>query len=184
MELVKPSLAHLESYAAALRAGWSPDNVRGRSAAIEQRVAIEANPAAFLAGLWDLEGLGPPVRLPDGSLAERLPGYVLWIWDGAFCGSIGFRWRPGTSALPEHVLGHVGYAVVPWKQRRGYATRALAELLPRCRAQGLDHIDLTTTPDNLPSQRVILANGGKLVGRFAKPAAYGGEEGLLYRIRL
>jgi len=41
------------------------------------------------------------------------------MWDDEFAGSIGFRWQPGTSALPPHCLGHIGYAVVPWKQGRG-----------------------------------------------------------------
>ena len=45
------------------------------------------------------------------------------MWDGEFCGSIGFRWQPGTTDLPRHVLGHIGYSVVPWKRRLGYATR-------------------------------------------------------------
>ena len=60
------------------------------------------------------------------------------MWDGEFCGSIGFRWQPGTSALPPYCLGHIGYSVVPWKQRRGYATKALALLLPDARKEGLD----------------------------------------------
>src|SRR2546430_6881442 len=35
--------------------------------------------------------------LPDGSVVPRLPGYRKWIWDGEFCGVIGFRWQPGRS---------------------------------------------------------------------------------------
>ena len=64
---------------------------------------------------------------PDGSTAKRLPGFKRWLWDGEFCGSIGLRWQPGTTALPPHCLGHIGYAVVPWKRRRGYATQALRD---------------------------------------------------------
>jgi predicted acetyltransferase len=41
------------------------------------------------------------------------------MWDGEFCGSIGLRWLPGTEELPPHCLGHIGYAVVPWKRRLG-----------------------------------------------------------------
>jgi predicted acetyltransferase len=86
--------------------------------------------------------------------------------------------------LPSHVLGHCGYAVVPWARGRGVATRALALLLPEAAALGLPHIDLTTDPDNLASIRVIERNGGVLVERFAKDAAYGGGAGLRYRIVL
>ncbi len=42
---------------------------------------------------------------------------------------IGLRWQRGSEALPPYCLGHIGYAVVPWKQGRGYATRALREVL-------------------------------------------------------
>jgi predicted acetyltransferase len=97
---------------------------------------------------------------------------------------IGFRWQPGTNDLPPFVLGHIGFAVVPWKQRRGYATRALGFLLPAARQEGLDYVELTTSIANVASQRVIEANGGKLVERFEKPAAYGCEEGFRYRIHL
>ena len=70
-----------------------------------------------MALLDDREAKRGPVTLPDGSQVPRLPGYRRWMWDGEFCGSIGFRWQPGTSALPPYVLGHIGYSVVPWKQR-------------------------------------------------------------------
>ena len=114
----------------------------------------------------------------------RLPGYRRWLWDGEFCGPIGFRWQPGTSALPPYVLGHIGYGVVPWKRGRGYATRALALLLPEARKEGLAYVELTTDPDNLPSQKVIIANGGTLVERFSKTEAHGGDEALRWRIVL
>ena len=104
------------------------------------------------------------------------------MWDGDFCGSIGFRWQPGTSALPAYCWAISATAVVPWKQRRGYATRALALLLPEARKEGLDYVELTTDPDNLPSQKVITANGGALVKRFRKEPAYGQAEALLFRI--
>jgi predicted acetyltransferase len=81
-------------------------------------------------------------------------------------------------------LGHIGYAVVAWKQGRGYATRALGLLLPEARAQGLAFVEITTNADNVASQRVITSNGGQLIERFNKPAAYGGAPSLRFRIRL
>ena len=126
--------------------------------------------------------------LPDGSRAPRLPGFHRWLWDscgaGAFCGSIGLRWQRGTAALPPHVLGHVGFSVVPWRRRRGHARRALALMLPEAAALLLPYIEITCDPDNAGSRRVIEANGGRLVERFRKPAAYGGNETLRYRIKL
>jgi predicted acetyltransferase len=184
LQLVVPSLAQLDAYADALRRGWSPDNVRLLEAAREELELIVEDRADFIALLDDREAKGGPITLPDGSQVPRLPGYRRWMWDGEFCGSIGFRWQPGTSALPAHCLGHIGYSVVPWKRRRGHATRALALLLPEVRKEGLDYVELTADPDNLPSQKVITANGGVLVKRFRKEPAYGQAEALLFRIPL
>jgi predicted acetyltransferase len=78
----------------------------------------------------------------------------------------------------------MGFAVVPWKRRHGYATRALGLLLSEVADKGLTFVELTTDPDNVASQRVILANGGQLVERFKKPAAYGEREAYRFRINL
>jgi predicted acetyltransferase len=184
MELVRPELSHLASYRAALERGWSPDNIRKEFATREELAAIAADPAAFVARMTDREAAGGPIRLPDGSTVPRLPGFHLWMWDGEFCGSISFRWQPGTSELPPHVLGHIGYAVVPWKRRRGHATRALALMLEEARREGLEYVELTSDENNAPSRRVIVANGGVEHERFTKPAAFGGKPSLRYRIVL
>jgi predicted acetyltransferase len=177
-------MEHLPGYVAALERGWSADNIRGAAAAKEELEQIQTNAAAFLERMTDPEAKAGPVTLPDGSLVQRIPGFRRWLWDGEFCGSIGLRWQNGTAALPSHCLGHIGFAVVPWKQGRGYAKRALSLLLPEAQAAGLPFVELTTDPENLASQRVITANGGRLVERFTEPAAYGGKPGLRYRIAL
>lgn len=182
MKLVWPSRDCLPGYVAALERGWTPDNIRGEDAAREELQRIAADADAFLASLVDREGAGDPIVLADGTTAKRLPGYRRWLWDGEFCGSIGLRWQPGTEALPPHCLGHIGYSVVPWKQRRGYATRALHELLPEAKAVGLRYAEITTDVENVASQRVIEANGGVLVEEFVAPAALGGGRKFRYRV--
>jgi predicted acetyltransferase len=184
MQLVTPGLDHLPFYLDALRRGFSPDNVRGSAAANEEIEAIAADPAAFVARMEDIEAKGRPITMPDGTTRPRLPGFRRWMWDGEFCGSIGARWQPGTEELPEHVLGHVGYVVCEWKRGRGYATEALSQTLPLIRTFGLRHVDLTTDPENIASQKVIRANGGVMIGRRQKMAMFGGGETLLFRISL
>ncbi len=183
--LLKPDRQHLAAYVEALRRGWSPDNIRPGITAADELARAGADPEAFVASLDDPEGRGPPITLPDGTQSKRLPGFRRWIWDDVFCGSISFRWlERGCPDLPPLVLGHIGYTVVPWLRGRGYATQALRQLLPDARALDLPWVEITTTPDNLPSQKVVIAAGGRLIETFQKDAAFGGGETLRWRIDL
>ena len=183
MDLVWPDAKYLAGYVHALQQGWSPDHLRPQLA-LEELARIGEDPERFVSEQIDREAKGPAITLPDGRAVPRLPGYSMWMWDGEFCGVIGFRWQPGTTELPPHCLGHVGYSVVPWKRRRGYGTRALQLLLPHARAEGLAHLEVTTDADNDASRRVIEAGGGILIERFYKPKGYGGAESLRFRIAL
>lgn len=165
---------------AALDRGWNPPD----STAERVRARALSDPAALLDEAEDREGRLPPVQLPDRTLAARLPSITRWIWDGEFAGRISLRWQRGTVELPPTCLGHIGYVVVPWKRRQGYATAALALMLEEARGLNLPYVELTTDPDNVASQRVIEANGGVLHERFTKLPIYGGTEGLRYRIAL
>ena len=178
MQLVEPSLEHLPSYAAALATGWSPNNVTNVSA--EQLAAIDRDAAGFVA---DLVRQGGTIALPDGTVIPKLPFIARWMWDGEFCGSISLRWQAGTDALPPHSLGHIGYAVVPWKRGRGYAREALRQILIAARGVGLGRVEITTDPDNAASQRVIERNGGIFVETFVNQH-YGPAPHLRYVVDL
>jgi predicted acetyltransferase len=182
MQLVWPRLDYLPSYKAALERGWSPDNIRGAAATREELEAIAADAKAFVESLVDREAKGPPIKQPDGSTAPRLPGFYRWMWDGEFCGSINFRWQPGTPDLPVRVPGHIGFSVVAWKRRRGYATQALKHMVGEARKEGLAYVDVTCDEDNVASQGVIRASGGTLVERFTKLPQHGGKPSLRFRI--
>jgi predicted acetyltransferase len=178
LKLLVPDLEHLAAYADALARGWSPNTTRDVSG--EQLAAIAKDREGFLAELLSQTGT---VRLPDGTGFPKLPNRVRWMWDGAFAGQIALRWQPGTDALPDYVSGHIGYAVVPWMRRHGYATRALALILPVAREVGLGRLVITTDTDNTASQHVIEANGGRLVGEFLD-SRHGSKPKLRYVIDL
>lgn len=189
LALVLPTPKRLPGYVAALQRGWSPDNIRAAAAAQEALAQIAIDPSPVFAVADDPQALGPQITTPDGLKRDRLPGLLRWLWDEdagdeGFAGSINLRWMKGHAPLPPFVLGHIGYAVVPWKQQRGYATLALAQLLVLARGHGLPFVELTTDADNLPSQKVITANGGVLLEHFNKPAMYGGAASLRFRIDL
>ncbi len=181
MELIRRGAEHLPSYLDALRRGWSPntEHIGVDQAAIDQ---VMRDPQRFIELGDDREAEGGPIELPDGTTVPRLPGLTRWMWDGEFAGAINLRWQPGTRELPPTCLGHIGYSVVPWKRRRGYATAALAAMLPIAAAEGLPVVDITTDLDNLASQRVIEANGGVLVERFTKLPSAGGGPALRFEI--
>lgn len=171
----------LESYAAALRHGWSPNNTRDVSG--EELAEIAHDPDAFIAARRDDVGAGALITLPDDRQVPRLPQRIRWIWDGEFSGLIGMRWQPGTNELPQHVLGHIGYAVVPWKRGHGLAKRALRHMLEEAREVGLSRLEISTEAENMASQKTILANRG----RFARTVVnelYGPTERKLYVIDL
>lgn len=183
LALVTPALDYLPGYINALSRGWQPNNLRPETGK-EELLEIAADPLAFVASLTDREARGAPITMRNGTHVPRLPGYRLWLWDGEFCGHINLRWQRGTSELPSHVHGHIGYTVVPWKRQQGYATRALGMLLNQARRESLDYVDLTTDPDNVASQKVILANGGQAMGLHRQPVEHGGEQQLRFRIAL
>ncbi len=174
--LVVPAREHLASYAAALATGWSPNTLRDVSG--EQLAAIRADADAFLASL--VPRPGDTITI-EGRVFERLPGCVRWMWDGEFAGSINFRHVPGTEALPGHVRGHIGYAVVPWKRRRGYAGLALTMMLAVARAAGMARVEVCCDSANTISRRVIERSGGELIRR-TPDAARQGRTALVFRL--
>lgn len=188
VSLHAPGRDVLPAYVRALEAGWSPNTMR--NVAPEQLAAIAADPDAFVAGL---NKRGGTIRLHDGSEVARLPDMIRWIIatdrpERPFVGSINLRWQEDASGrpiteLPSHVLGHVGYTILPEHAGRGYASAALAAVLVEARRVGLPFLKITCDAGNAASRRIIEKNGGRFVESFAAPF-YGPEERLMYRIEL
>jgi len=55
MQLVPPSLDRLPSYVAALKRGWSPDNIKGAAGSIEELAHIEKDPRSFVESLTPMK---------------------------------------------------------------------------------------------------------------------------------
>jgi predicted acetyltransferase len=169
-----PDRQLLGAYEAALRGGWSPNTTR--DVAPEQLSAIAGDPDGFLARLL---ARGGRIRLNDGSEVNKIPDRTRWIFaqdrpGEPFVGSINLRWLEGpegrpVEALPPHVLGHVGYSILPAFAGNGYATAALAAMIDEARAIGLPRIVVTCDAENHASRRIIERNGGKLLETFIAP---------------
>lgn len=163
--LLRPTRAHLAAYDAALARGWSPDNL-GPDRGAEQRARIADDPDGVLAGFDDPTARAGPVILPDGTRVARLPSIRRFIWDDTFRGIISLRWTEDGAPLPPTCLGHIGYAVVPWARNRGFATRALRDMVALAPFYGLRCVEVTAAVDNPASARVIEKAGGRIVETF------------------
>lgn len=73
---------------------------------------------------------------------------------------------------------------MPWRQREGLASAALVAILPEAKAVGLKYVEVTTSPDNPASVRVIEKAGGQLVRAYTADKALGGREKLEFKLGL
>jgi predicted acetyltransferase len=97
------------------------------------------------------------IGLPDG----HVPASTYWlVEEGAVIGHANIRHRLTPSL--ERRGGHIGYAVRPTKQGRGYGTTILALALRQARTLGIDRVLVTCDKTNVASRRVIEKNSGIL----------------------
>ena len=168
LHLVRPSTEHLASYISALERGWSL-GTRGPNSGQEELSRIAADPSGFLAEQADLDGKGHPSFYQTGPLCPGCPGML----GGYGMESSAAPSTSGGSQVPRPSLRTAWVTLVitlcPWKQDRGYAKRALSLLLLEVREVGLPFVEITTDVENAASQRVIEANGGRLLERFHGP---------------
>jgi predicted acetyltransferase len=173
VHLVEPNNRLLPGYERALTAGWSPETSPERRHRIRDQhlFEIHADPQGFLKRLTGKNRVVD--RLFDGTPVPSMREVVYWLSDGEFSGVISLRWLRNSGELPAGVSGHVSYAVMPWKSRKGYARQALADLLQWAPRFGLKRLLVTTHPDNLPSRRVIEETGGVFAGLVPYPSQPG-----------
>ena len=58
--------------------------------------------------------------------------------------------------------GHIGYSVHPEERNKGYGSNMLKEALKECKKMNISKVLVVCDKSNLPSERVIVKNGGKL----------------------
>ena len=183
MEIVRPDETHLLSYTEALKRAIALGTIKiERAQAKLFEIASDSN--SFLAKQEDPKALGGDIKLPDETYVPRIPEKTRFLWDGEVCGTINFRWQVGTTELPDYYLGHIGFQVFSWKRNLGYASEALRQILPLAIELEMPFVELVTNVENLGSQKVIEKNEGVLFERFVQHQAYGGVEGLKFRIYL
>lgn len=114
---------------------------------------MEGDRRATLAYIRQLPVIGGPSR-------SNTFGYYQIVLDGVVVGGIGFH------GPPRDGLVEVGYGVVPSVRGQGVATESLRQILHL--AAGHDAVRRVcgrTSPDNVASQKVMLAAGMHFTGR-------------------
>ncbi len=159
LELRRPAVELVPSYLASLaemRAlgetiweGWEP--------------AASESHAGFVQRLLQAEREVAPPGVPQSIYWAAAGTSAAGGRDGIVVGRIALRHRL-TPAL-ERFGGHVGYEVRPSVRRRGVGREMLRQLLELPRARALGRVLLTCAPDNVGSNKTILANGGALERR-------------------
>ncbi len=86
---------------------------------------------------------------------------VYWaVSNGNVVGRIDLRHHLNESL--EEFGGHIGYEVRPSFRRKGIGKEMLHQLLKLPRAKTIGRLLLTCSPDNIASNKTIIANGGVL----------------------
>lgn len=80
--------------------------------------------------------------------------------DGRVVGIVDYR-SPLTDFLLQYG-GNIGYCIRPSERGKGYAKEQLRLTLEKCREFGEKKVLVTCDPGNAASEKVILANSGKL----------------------
>lgn len=103
------------------------------------------------------------IDLPEGWIPFTT--YVLYI-DGV---PVGYgRVRHSSSEYLETVIGagNLGYGITKEYRGKGYGSILFKELLKRCKEIGYKEIKLFPMKNNEPSVKIMLRNGGKIIGDF------------------
>lgn len=148
MELIEPTMAYEDSF----------------------REALEEFEANNIGGFWKIEGkpitdvadyiertkqFSQGLNLPK----EWVPWSTYWLIDNhIFVGHVSIRHQ--LNDFLKRVGGHIGYAVRPSQQARGYGSTILKLALPRARELGMTKILITCDEANIASRKIIEKNGG------------------------
>lgn len=101
------------------------------------------------------------VSLRDSKRLEERKPYVRFYWFvndfDDIIGTIRYRLN-----IPEE-SGNIGYEISPKHRKKGYGTKMLGELVNKLNIEKIDKIQLTLSPDNHASQRVIEHNEGQFL---------------------
>lgn len=149
--LTIPHVGLIKSYQSALKKGWKIHEGIADEDIIEEMEFIKKNPELFIEIITSSKTKQNYIELNNNDKIPAIPNFRFWIDDGEYCGEISLRWQNNSPELPDSCLGHLAWAVVPWKRGDGYAKKAVEKLLPIVKKLGLPWLDIAMTHDNIAS---------------------------------
>lgn len=159
-QLVRPSAQYKDSFLAAVREAQDTQSGLGDTL----KWSLDEITADFDRLLADLRRYEPGNALPDGFVHSE----YWWLVEGdEYLGRVSIR--HSLNRMLREFGGHIGYEVRPSARRQGHATALLRLALPIARERGLERVLVTCDVSNVPSARVIEANGGISEGEFDVP---------------
>ena len=103
------------------------------------------------------------INLPEGWIPATT--YFLYIDDVP----VGYgRVRHSSSEYLENVIGagNLGYGIAEPYRGKGFGGILFEELLKKCKGIGYKEINLFPLKSNTPTVKIMLKNGGEIIGEF------------------
>lgn len=103
------------------------------------------------------------INLPEGWIPATT--YFLYINEIP----VGYgRVRHSSSEYLENVIGagNLGYGIAKPYRGKGYGSVLFKELLKKCKEAGYKEIRLFPLKSNAPTVKIMLKNGGEIIGEF------------------
>ena len=150
----------------------SPDMGKAEYDMLQGIAAVEngfTNPAyglfydEYKTWLWKTDNNSRGIDLPEGWIPYTT--YVLYVDDVP----VGYgRVRHSSSEYLETVVGagNLGYGIAREYRGKGYGSILFKELLKKCKEIGYKEIKLFPMKSNAPTVKIMLKNGGRIIGDF------------------
>ncbi len=131
--------------------------------AIEE-FARETPPWQFAFGFDEALPFSDYIALLDGqSRGVGVPShfvpntYFVGVVDGTIVGRLSLRHT--LNEFLARIGGHIGYGVIPYQRRQGYATEMFRQVIPHCRLLGIENALISCDEENIASRKVIESFG-------------------------